>query len=81
LQPRKGVGAYITGYSDRVADYDFLFEDKDRGIGVEQTSDSPLATVYLWATPKTVCPEAYIAIHVPPGQSQQWTIHYRFFTH
>ena len=81
LQPRNGVGAYITGYSDRVADYDFVFENKASGIGVEQTSDSPLATVYLWATPKTVCPEAYIAIHAPPGQSQQWTIHYRFFTH
>jgi hypothetical protein len=47
---------------------------------VEQTADSPISKFYLWATPKTVCPEAYIAIHIAPGESKQWTIHYRFFT-
>jgi len=80
LQPKHGVGAYLTGYSNKVSDYDILFEDKDSKLGIEQTSDSPLSKFYLWATPKTVCPEAYIAIHIAPGQRQKWTIHYRFFT-
>jgi hypothetical protein len=80
LQPRQGVGSYITGFSTDPKDYHFTFEDKPRGIGIEQTSDSPLSKMYLWATPKTVCPEGYIAIHIPPGHTQAWTIHYRFFT-
>ncbi|WP_255462559.1 hypothetical protein [Granulicella sp. WH15] len=80
LQPQHGVGSYLTGYSDKVSDYDILFEDRSTKLGVEQTSDSPINKFYLWATPKTVCPEAYIAIHVAPGKSQEWTIHYRFFT-
>ena len=80
VEARKGVGAYLTGYSDKVSDYDIRFEDTETGVGVEQTSDSPISRMYLWATPRTVCPEAYIAIHVAPGQTQKWTIHYRFFT-
>jgi hypothetical protein len=79
LQPGHGVGAYLTGFSNNVSDYDITFEDKDLGVGVEQTADSPIAKAYLWATPKTVCPEAYIAIHIAPGQTQAWSIHYRFF--
>jgi hypothetical protein len=79
LQVGHGVGAYLTGFSNNVSDYGITFEDKDIGIGVEQTADSPIAKAYLWATPKTVCPEAYIAIHIAPGQTQQWSIHYRFF--
>jgi hypothetical protein len=80
LQPRHGLGAYLTGYSDKISDYDILFEDTKAKIGVEQTGDSPISKLYLWATPKTVCPEAYIAIHVAPGKSQGWNLHYRFFT-
>jgi len=77
---RRGVQGYLTGYSDKVSDYDFTFEDKDLGIGVEQTSDSPIALSYFWSTSKTVCPEAYIKISVAPQTTQSWTINYRFFT-
>jgi len=77
---RRGVQGYLTGYSTKVSDYDFTFEDKDLGIGVQQTSDSPINLSYFWSTPKTVCPEAYIKIHVAPGGTQTWMINYRFFT-
>ncbi len=80
LEPRRGLGAYITGFSDKTSDFDFTFEDKTHGLGVEETSDSPLVKMYLWATPKTFCPEGYIAIHVAPGETQKWTLRYRFFT-
>lgn len=80
LQPAPGVGTYVSGYSGKISDYNIVFEDNALKIGVEQTADSPISKFYLWATPRTVCPEAYIAIHVLPGASQDWTIHYRFFT-
>jgi hypothetical protein len=79
LQADRGVGSYITGFSGKASDYDVTFEDKELGIGVEQTSDSAIAKAYLWATPKTVCPEAYIRLHIAQTDTQAWTIRYRFF--
>ena len=79
LEPRHGIGAYVTGFSSSSSDFDFTFEDTAHGVGVEETADSPLVRMYLWGTPKTLCPEGYIGIHVAPGQSQSWTLHYRFY--
>ncbi len=80
MEPRHGIGAYVTGFSSSPADFDFTFQDTTRGVGVEETADSPMVKMYLWGTPKTLCPEGYIGIHVAPGQSQSWALHYRFFT-
>ena len=70
----------MTGFSDKVSDFDFTFEDTEHGLGVEETSDTPIAKLFFWSTPKTVCPEGFIAIHVAPGETQKWALHYRFFT-
>ena len=79
LEVRRGLGAYITGFSpDKVSDFDFTFEDKLHGLSVRETADAPLTKMYLWATPKTFCPEGYIAIHVAPHAEQHWTLKYAF---
>ncbi|MEO6910016.1 MAG: hypothetical protein ABI158_03740 [Edaphobacter sp.] len=80
MEPPHFASGEMTGYSDKVSDFDFTFEDTELGIGVQQTSDSPLAKIFFWSTPKTVCPEGFIGIHVAPGQTQTWKIDYRFFT-
>lgn len=77
---RPGPGAYITGFSDKVSDYDVTTEDTEGKTGVEQTSDSAIVKSYFWGTSKTICPELYLKIHVAPGETQTWKIHYRFFT-
>jgi hypothetical protein len=79
LAPRKGVSGYLTGYSDRPSDYDFTVEDTNSNIGIQQTSDSALARLYLWSTSSTICPEGYIHLNVPPGKTSHWKIRYRFF--
>lgn len=81
LERRNGLGAYITGFSpDKISDFDFSFENKLTGVGIEETGDAPLTKMYLWATPKTFCPEGYIAIHVAPGAEQNWMLKYHFIT-
>ncbi len=80
LEPRHGLGAYITGFSDAVSQFDFKVVDTVDGVGVEETADAPLVRIYLWATPATVCPEGYVGVHVAPGESQRWTLRYKFFT-
>jgi hypothetical protein len=80
MDPHHTPSGEMTGFSDKASDFDFTFEDTKHGLGVEETSDSPMVKFFFWSTPKTVCPEGFIGIHVPPGQTQKWSIHYRFFT-
>jgi hypothetical protein len=79
LQPRQAVSSYLTGYSGNVSDYDFTVENRNTGVGVEQTSDSPIAQLNFWNIRNAICPEAYIHETVAPGQTAHWTIRYRFF--
>ena len=73
LAPRKGVAGYLKGYSDDIRDYDFTVEDTRSKVGVEQTSDHPLARLYFWSTQRTICPEGYINLNVAPGKTSRWT--------
>jgi hypothetical protein len=79
LAPRKGVAGYLTGYSDDPRDFDFTVEDTRSSVGVQQTSDHPLARLYFWSTQTTICPEGYIKLNVAPGETSRWTLRYRFF--
>jgi hypothetical protein len=79
LQPRQTVAGYITGYSDKASDYDITVEDQKIGVGIQQTSDSPIAKFYLWSIRTTISPEAYIHLDIAPNKTQSWTIRYRLF--
>jgi hypothetical protein len=79
LAPRQSVSGYLTGYSGSATDNHFTVEDTNAKVGVEQSSDTPLSRLYFWSTSNTVCPEAYIHLSVPPGNTRRWKIRYRFF--
>jgi hypothetical protein len=79
LQPGQSVTSFLKGYSSRVSDYDITVEDRNTGAGVEQTGDAPLSNFNFWSIRNTIAPEAYVHLHILPGQSQDWTIRYRFF--
>jgi hypothetical protein len=79
LQARQSATSYLTGYSSNPSDYDFIVENTNTGVGVEQTSDSPLALLNFWSIRTTICPEGYIHLNIPPGQTAHWTIRYRFY--
>jgi len=77
--PRQSASSFLTGYSTSPADYDFIVENRNTGVGVEQTSDSSIAQLNFWSIHTTICPEAYIHLKIAPGQTATWTIRYRFF--
>jgi hypothetical protein len=77
--PGQAVTSYLTGFSNSPADYDFTVENRNTGVGVEQTSDSPIAQLNFWSIHTTICPEAYIHVNVQPGGTGNWNIRYRFF--
>lgn len=69
----------LTGYSSHASNYDFFIENKNRGAGVEQSGDLPIAKLYFWSIRTTICPEAYVRLKVAPGERTHWTIRYRFY--
>jgi hypothetical protein len=78
--PKESINAYITGYSDRVSDYDVTVEDKTRNIGVRQTGDNPISRILFWTNGTAVCPEVYLHVPAAPNKTSHWKIHYAFLT-
>ena len=78
LAAHQTAASYLTGYGASASDYDITVKNNKTGAAVHQTGDHPLARVYLWSIPTTVCPEAYIALKVAPGATEHWTTQYEF---
>jgi hypothetical protein len=76
---RGAVTSFLTGFSNSPSDYDFTLENRNTGVGVEQSGDSPMSNFNFWSVRTTIAPEAYVHLHILPGQTQSWTIRYRFF--
>jgi len=72
--------AQIQGFGAAAADYDFRVENRKTGAGVHVTGDRPLARMMLWSIRTTLCPEAYIDLHIEPGQEFKWNIMYEFYS-
>lgn len=79
LEAGQSTYAAITGFNDCPSDFDFVVEDTNLGVGVEESGSLPLARIFFWSTPTTICPEAFVHIQVAPGQTMRWTVRYRFF--
>jgi hypothetical protein len=79
LQPGQTVFSFLTGFSNDPADYDITVENRNTGVGVEQTSNVPISRFNFWSIRTTICPEAYVHLVVAPGQTASWTIRYRFY--
>ena len=75
----ESVTAPISGFSDKVSDYDFTVKNTATGFGQRIRADAPLARINFWSIRTNVSWEPYIAIHIKPGQTQRWTYTYDYF--
>ena len=66
----------LKGFTGKPGEFSVHLVDTETGIGILQTSSSPISRFYFWSTPKTICPELYIPIQVAPGARKQWEIRY-----
>ncbi len=80
MQAGQTAQSILTGYGSGAEDYDMRVENRKTGAGVRQTSDRPIARINFWSIRNTLCPEAYIAVKVEPGQEFTWRINYEFYT-
>jgi hypothetical protein len=70
----------ITGYGTNVKDNDIVVENRKVGAGVREIGNQPISSMYFWSIRTTVCPEAYIHMHVVSGATFKWKISYQFYT-
>jgi hypothetical protein len=80
LAKGQSVAGALTGFGDTAASNDIRVENLKTGAGVREVGDQPVSQLYFWSIPTTVCPEAYIKVHVEPGQTFKWQITYEFYT-
>jgi hypothetical protein len=76
----ESVYAVLHGYDNSAANYDIRLEDHTSSAAVRITADKPLGKMVFWGSLKVLCPEPYIHISVPPGETFTWTFHYTFYT-
>ena len=79
LQPRQTVQTDLEGFSASNKHYDIRVENRKTGAGVRQTGDRPMSKLHLWSIRTTVCPEAFIDLHIQPGKESSWRIAYEFY--
>jgi hypothetical protein len=79
LQTGETAGSSLSGFSSGVSDFTFVVENRNTGVGVEQTGDLPISSIYFWSIRTTICPEAYVHLKIAPGQTAHWIIRYRFY--
>jgi hypothetical protein len=73
---KEQVYAVLKGFGA----YDILESNSNSRAAVRITCDRPLSKMVFWGCATTACPEPYIAVDVPPGQTFLWTITYHFYT-
>lgn len=78
--PRESASGYLGGYGPAVSDNHISVENSKVHAGVIQTINRPISKLYFWSIHTTVCPEAYIALHIPPGKQVKWTTKFHFYT-
>ncbi len=69
----------MTGFGDKVGDYDFTITDTKSGFGERIRADQPVADINMWSINTTYSLEPYVAISLKPGETKRWTYTYDFF--
>ncbi len=69
----------IERHSNDINDYNFSIENHKTGAAVKITGDQPILKLPMWSAIKTICPEPYIKLNIPPGKTMSWTIRYEFY--
>jgi hypothetical protein len=66
----------LDGFGDTVADNGVEIIHEPAGMAVRITGDRPLTRCHVFATPRTICPEPFVALAAAPGDSIAWQHRY-----
>ena len=57
----------------------FEVEDPEAGYGVRVSGDLPPFKMNIWGQRRVISPEPFVALRIPPGGSQIWTLRYELY--
>ena len=55
-------------------------QNKKTKAGVRMVGDRRMSKLQYWSPATTLCPEPFIDINIPPGQTDRWALRYEFYT-
>ena len=70
---------HISGFGRGETQHCITVENTASGAGVLLFGDRALSELRLFAAAGAVCPEPFLRLRIPPGQTDQWQTHYRLF--
>ena len=77
---RESAYAVLRGYGDQAGDYDIKLKNHITGAGLRIRADRPLSRLAYWGNHRILCPEPFIHVRVPPGETFTWTLRYEFYS-
>ena len=75
--PDQAIWVRLDGF-ERREDNEIRIINHRTGATMTITTDQPLTKLVLYSSGGVLCPEPFIKLRIPPGQTQEWTTTYRF---
>ena len=74
------IFTFLNGFSSSADHHRFAIENKKTKAGVRMVGDRRMSKLQYWSPATTLCPEPFIDINIPPGQTDRWAVRYEFYT-
>ena len=63
----------------KLVDAAWELHDLNSKIGIRETGNFQTQSINVWGSKHVISPELFIKIHIPPGESKEWTRTYEVF--
>lgn len=77
--PDKAIWVRLEGFGGR-EDNSIKIVNHASGAAMIITTDQPLSKLVFYSSGGVLCPEPFVKVSIPPGQTKAWTTTYRFET-
>jgi hypothetical protein len=77
VPPGQAIWVRLEGFGRR-EDNEIKIVNHSTGATMTITTDQPLSRLVLYSSGGVLCPEAFIKLTIPPGQTHEWITTYRF---
>lgn len=77
LPPGQAIWVRLEGFRKR-EDNEIRIVNHQTGAAMTITTDQPLSKLVLYSSGGVLCPEPFIKLTIPPGQTREWSTTYRF---
>jgi hypothetical protein len=75
--PDQAIWVRLEGF-EKPEDNEIKVVNHSTGASMTISADRPLSKLVFYSSGGVLCPEAFIKLNLPPGQTQEWTTTYHF---